>query len=439
MDSLMYNSVETFAVESKVVFTTDTTTIFNEDKVLNPIPIGEKGLSYMPWGEDNKMPYGIIDKIEKDETLATCQMFNAEVCYGAGLRYNTDKATAEIQEQIEDFFLLNNMAAYYLGVCQDFKYFGWAVTVLFFNQEHTQIVAIDRKEAAYCRFTPKDPKTGRIEEVLYADWQNYPDPHEEGDIERIPLLDWKAPLRHLQELQTNHKCPDKVAIVTRIPTVNSTYYPIPYYGALFRSKWYDIKQAIAVAKKAKLENSAPIKYHIEISERYWDRIFHAEGITDLAKRKERVTKEKKNIIDFLTGKENAGKVLFSQFYFAPDGKEEHDVLITKVDDSKEGGDWETDIQEAINIVCFTMRVHSNLVGSVPGKAQTNNSGSDKRELYTIAQALQKPYHDLLFLPHLIIIYINKWKGAIPECPFVMLTTLDEHKDAKEVVANPPTE
>ena len=38
---------------------------------------------------------------------------------------------------------------------------------------------------------------------------------------------------------------------------------------------------------------------------------------------------------------------------------------------------------------------ANLVGSVPGKTQTNNSGSDKRELYTIAQALQKPYHDLI--------------------------------------------
>ena len=40
------------------------------------------------------------------------------------------------------------------------------------------------------------------------------------------------------------------------------------------------------------------------------------------------------------------------------------------------------------MMCFTMRVHSNLVGAVPGKSKTNNSGSDKRELYTIAQALQ---------------------------------------------------
>jgi hypothetical protein len=83
-----------------------------------------------------------------------------------------------------------------------------------------------------------------------------------------------------------------------------------------------------------------------------------------------------------------------------------------------------------------MRVHSNLVGSVPGKSQSNNSGSDKRELYTIAQALQKPYHDIMFLPHRIIIKHNGWKGAYPDCPFIMLTTLDENKDAKEVTSKP---
>ena len=87
------------------------------------------------------------------------------------------------------------------------------------------------------------------------------------------------------------------------------------------------------------------------------------------------------------------------------------------------------------MICFTMRVHSNLVGSVPGKAQTNNSGSDKRELYTIAQALQKPYHDLLFTVHRIIIRFNGWQGVKVDVPFMQLTTLDEHKDAKQVTPN----
>ena len=195
---------------------------------------------------------------------------------------------------------------------------------------------------------------------------------------------------------------------------------------------YDIKRLIAVAKEAKLRNSAPIKYQIEIASKYWETIFRAEGITDRTKMQDRANKEKQRIIDFLTGAENAGKVWFSTFYISPDGKEQHDVVINKIDNDKEGGDWETDIQEAVNMVCFTMRVHSNLVGSVPGKAQSNNSGSDKRELYTIAQALQKPYHDMLFRPHQIIIRQNKWLGAYPETPFVMLTTLDQHQDAKQI-------
>ena len=76
-------------------------------------------------------------------------------------------------------------------------------------------------------------------------------------------------------------------------------------------------------------------------------------------------------------------MLFSTFYVSPNGEEQHDVVINKIETDKEGGDWATDIVEAINMMCFTMRVHSNLVGSVPGKSQTNNSGSDKRELYTI--------------------------------------------------------
>ena len=146
----------------------------------------------------------------------------------------------------------------------------------------------------------------------------------------------------------------------------------------------------------------------------------------------RVAKEKQNILDFLTGAENSGKTWFSNFYVTPDGKEQHEVVVTRIDSSKEGGDWETDVQEAVNMICFTLQVHSNLVGSVPGKSQTNNSGSDKRELYTIAQALQKPYHDLMFVPHNVLIRFNGWKGVKVRVPFIKLTTLDENTDAKLV-------
>ena len=437
MESVVLTSVEQLPdARSSVVFTVDSSQVFREDVEMVPVRLSDS-LSYMPWGADNQMPYGVLDLIEKDETLSTCQMFNAEICYGNGLQYNTDACTASIKEQVSDFLLANNLASYFLGVCQDFKHFGWAVSVIILDKEGKHIVGLHRKEACYCRFSPAN-KHGVIENVLYANWKKSVSSLD--DVEVIALLNTESPWNDLQARMEKHTHLRKFAVVSRVPTPDSTYYPIPYYASLFRGKWYNIKQLIGMAKEAKLKNSAPIKYHIEVSERYWTNIFKRERITDQKKMQERVVEEKRKIIDFLTGAENSGKALFSTFYVSPTGEEQHEVVINNIEDgSKEGGDWATDIQEAVNMFCFTMRVHSNLVGSVPGKSQSNNSGSDKRELYTIAQALQKPYHDLLFTVHRIIMKFNLWKDAFPECPFIQLTTLDENKDAKQVSSDRPQE
>lgn len=428
--ALNYNSVEDIpGITARAAFQLRTTAVFKEDGDISPVVVNDN-LSYMPWGADNQMPYNVIDLIESDETLATCQLFNAEVCFGSGLQYNCAEASAPTSDSVEEWLLDNDLASYWLGVCQDFKHFGFAVSVVILNNEGTKIVRLLRKEACYCRFAVAD-KSGRIPKILYANWRSLSAPQ---DIEVIELLDPTSPWRDLQErVATGSRC-RKFAVLTRVPTPDSTYYPIPHYAALFKGKWYNIKQLIGIAKEAKLRNSAPIKYQIEISAKYWEGIFRAEGITDRRKQQERIVKEKQSILDFLTGAENSGKAWFSTFYITPDGKEQHDVVINKIDDAKEGGDYATDIQEAINMICFTLRVHSNLVGSVPGKAQTNNSGSDKRELYTIAQALQKPYHDLLFTVHRIIIRFNGWQGVKVDCPFMQLTTLDEHQDAKQVTS-----
>ena len=86
---LNFNSVETIPMlNASAAFKTDSGKVFKEDVDIVPTII-DKSLSYIPWGSDNNMPYHIINLIESDETLATCQMFNAEVCYGSGLQYNT--------------------------------------------------------------------------------------------------------------------------------------------------------------------------------------------------------------------------------------------------------------------------------------------------------------------------------------------------------------
>ena len=431
-EEICYSSVEQLPeAKGSVLFINDSSKVFKDDIDIAPVTLTD-GTQFMPWGGDNMMPYHILEMIEKDETLSTCQMFNAEVCYGSGLQYNTVSCTTDVKNAVDEFLLNNSLPSYFLGVCQDFKHFGWCVSVIILDNEGKHIVGLYRKEVCYCRFSPANNE-GRIEYVLYGNWNK--SIASVKDIEKIPLLSFDSPWPDLQQRLQKKNAPRKYAVVCRVPTPDSTYYPIPYYASLFKGKWYNIKQLIGMAKEAKLKNSAPLKYHIEVSQRYWEGIFKRERITDPKKQQERIVKEKQLIIDFLTGAENSGKALFSTFYVSPNGEEQHDVVINRIDEDKEGGDWSTDIQEAVNMFCFTMRVHSNLVGSVPGKSQSNNSGSDKRELYTIAQALQKPYHDLLFIVHRIIMKFNSWKNAYPECPFIQLTTLDENKDAKQVTAD----
>jgi len=420
----MIESVETIPhLSSRAAFTVDSADVFREDKDIVPVRVTDT-LSYMPWGFDNEMPYNVLDLIEQDETLSTCLLWNAQMCYGNGLEYVTEDAASSVAGDVEEWLLDNQLPSFFLGMAQDLKYWGFSITVFVLSNSRTKIARVLRKEAMYCRFAPAD-KQGRIDKVLYANWRNTPS---EKEIEVIPLLDEHAPLADLR----SRKQGDKFAVLTRIPTADHTYYPIPYWASILRSKWYNIKRLIAVAKESKIKNTAPLKYHVEISDKYFDRIFRREHITNPKEQAKRVVKEKQQILDFLTGAENSGKTWFSNFYVTPDGKEQHEVVVTRIDSTKEGGDWETDVQEAVNMICFTLQVHSNLVGSVPGKSQTNNSGSDKRELYTIAQALQKPYHDLMFVPHNIIIRYNGWKGVKVRVPFIKLTTLDENTDAKMV-------
>ncbi len=424
---------------ARAAIVTKTAEVFRES---DNLPVRNiDGKEYVAWGADDQMPYNIIDLIEADETLATCQVFNAEVCYASGLRYCTSDASKTVQSEVKSFLMDNPLPAYFLGVCQDLMYFNFAVSVIILNEDGNKIVELHRKPACYCRFCPADPKTGKITKVMFGSFRNM---QPDDVLEEIELLDPRSPWKDLQQRmgrRSTRKNPDatctktrKFAILSRFPGVDSMYYPIPHYAALFRGNWYNIKRLIGAAKESKLKNAAPIKYVIEVSSRYWDDLFSKRHIVTKEEQVKLMNEKKREMIEFLTNVENSGSVLFTGKSISLDGKgESPDITVTSIDSkTKEGGDWESDIAEAINVLCFTMRVHSNLVGSVPGKSQTNNSGSDKRELYTIAQALKKPYRDVLFLVHQIIIEFNGWKGVHPDCPFIQLTTLDEHTDAKEV-------
>lgn len=417
-----------------------------------PVP-GRSGEYYIPHGENNDLPRTLKELIDGDEVTAQCIHFNVTASYGAGLQWTVmddesdqDRSTRSDGKQkgaatpskdgLRPWAAQQSLETYLLEQATDMAMYFMTVSVIILSADGKRINRIVHKEAPFVRLAQAD-NTGRIPYIYYADW--YGARLDEDSIERIALLDQRDPLGDLRarlgqqpDPRTGRKFQPtrerKFAILSRFPTAGNQYYPVPYWTSILRGGSYDEKRLISVGKRAKLRNHTSVKYHVEIERDYWDKICREEFVTDPEEMQVRIRTEKENIRKFLSGIENANKVWISSFYVNPDGREVRDVRISLLEGQKEGGDWNEDVQAAANTICFAFGVHPNLVGAVPGKSQQNNSGSDKRELYTMKQALLIPTKHLLLRALTLCCEFNGF-NVRPSLPMVQLTTLDTHQDA----------
>lgn len=429
----------------------DTTGIFDDEETLRARPVpGRPGELYAPWGADDQLPYELIRLVGADEVTAQNKLFNVLTCYGAGLRLRpagwlrdaparSDSLIARQMGEARAWAARQSLPSYFLEQATDMKYFFFAVAVVILSRDGKRINRLRHKEACYCRMAKAD-RSGHIPYIYFANWRR--GQAAPGTVEKIPVLDERDPLSDLMQKMGREPLSDglthearrgrKYAILMRFPTAGCQYYPVPYWSAVLRGGSYDEKRLISVGKRAKLRNHTSVKYQVEVEQNYWQKICREEFITDREAMQARVRKEKENIRDFVAGLENSDKVWISSYYVNPDGREVHDVKITRIDTAKEGGDWSEDVQAAANTICYADNVHPNLVGAVPGKSQSNNSGSDKRELFTMKQALEIAFHDILLQPLRLVCAYNGWELVEPTVPMIQLTTLDEHTDSKKV-------
>ena len=420
------------------VISEDTRRIFDYEDA-KPI-VKKKGYrGYVPWGESNDQPKLILEKIRADEVMASNMWFNVSTAYGRGFQV-TEAGQPVSNEEIKKFFRRNNMVKYWAEQFTDVKHFFFTALIIILDNEGNKIVQIRHKEATNVRFETCNPKTGKIENIFYANWEDNP---KDETIDAYPLLDEDDPVGDLMVRlgkepdpytgKTAKATKQRVfAVVNRIPTPGLKYYPfVPYYST-FNSGWSKLKAMIPIAKIAKMTNGMVIKFLVELHKDYFNKLFSSENITDPEKKKARKTEEINNIKNFLSGIENQNKAWFSTYYIDPNGKEQRMVRIERVGGEKEGGDYIEDAEEAANMVCYAQGVHPSLIGATPGKNKGSFSGSDKRELFTMKQALEKLTRDLLIQPWYMFNEINGWdlEYTIPD---LMLTTLDEKTDAKEVV------
>ena len=422
---------------------------FDEELSTVPLTIRGKEWEYVPYGDDDQLPFRVMRRIGENMVTSQCQLFNVQACYGQGVRFIDRDTRQDTQDaEIRRFCLRNSLHELYLEQATDMKFFFTTITKIVLSRDHSQIVQVRHREACYCRFARRTG-TKRLDHVLYGDWRDgAPDP---DNVEVLPLLDFHDPLGDLMvrmgrepdpETGLTRKAPAdghdcEFAVVCRMATPGRQVYARPYYFSAFRDSWFDIYELIGIGKRFMIKNTSAPRLQIEVHDDYWDIVCDHEGITDEEERKKRVIQEKQNIVDFVCGPKNAGKALISGYYVDPSGKEHPMVRVINLNQGKkEGGDWADDMQEAANTLCFAFGVHPNLIGATPGKSQMNNSGSDKRELFTMKQAIEKPFHDVMMKPYHVVLHYNGWSERVTvDVPMLMLTTLDENKDAKEVTNN----
>ncbi|MDR0661225.1 MAG: hypothetical protein LBG19_10620 [Prevotellaceae bacterium] len=416
--------------------------LFNDEE-LSPVNIGNYKIA--PWGEDNNLPAAVVEKAEASEVVNSNLLFNTQVCYGTGpkpMKRIIEKGkvveTVELFEGAEfDFFQDNDISLYLLEQMTDLNYFGNAFPEIILSGDRNKVVSLRSKSAVFSRWGVMDNK-GAINWHYYsAKWKDNPS---EKDIEKTFVLEEFNPLAELRNIiKARSQHTPRYIIPVYMPNPGRVYYPRPSWWSVFKSGWYDHAVMIPAIKNAISKNKLGVKFIIYISNKYLEDIFKTEGI-DAGDKKavsERINKEKTTLNDFLTGLKGSGKSLLTKKDLVASGNTaipEKYIEIEPIKNDLSGGELIEDSEEVSNMLCYAMGIHPNLIGAIPGKGKGGSmSGTDKRELFMIKQALMKPFVDRVLRPFNLIKRFNNWdKNFFVGVPEFQFTTLDQNKSGKQV-------
>ena len=430
----------------------------NDDKVQVVPKDTSKEIEIYPWGIDNDLPDKLIKYAFKNNIVASNLEFNGNMGHGETaipIRQNIDESNGKITniplqrsdtnkdiKEIFDFLDDNNYSLIQQELVADLSLLHNGFIEIIFNKAGSKIVQMRFKEAAFSRLSVMNDK-GEIEYHCYsAKWAD----DAKDDVVITPLLDYDNPLHDLKVrmgmkpgIDGKRKKGDDRRFVIHLgkPSPGKFYYQKAYWWSIFESHWYDLSCSIPEFKMNLLKNQMVIKYHIQIRKGFFDDIFKAEKITDEKKQTARKQEFYKQLEDFLSGKENAGKNLVSDIDYGKLEKiiERADIKITPIESFIKGGEYVEDSEEASNAICYAMGVHPSLQGASPGKSKTIN-GTEARELFIIKQSLMKPVRELLIQPLKIVKAINGWPADIDFIiPNIMLTTLDKNTGAEKQIGN----
>lgn len=440
------------------------------------------------WGEDNRFPQNIEQQMAYCGIGKSALDWKARALWGAGIIPGKvvgyeDEGKKEIFEPLDrekykivySFIEARSFFRWAIEYLQDWVWYFNCFPEMILSKDGKSITGFVHQESNDSRFKQMDDQ-GRIKKVYLSKlWGAAKDQYARFDptkslpglvnsrklnevdnkfIKQLDCIDMYDNVNSLQIIadsltQSRKKDALKSAILpVNYPSVNKTYYQVPYWDGARLGGWIEIACKIPSLIKTLYNKAFRIKYHIEVPESYFGRKYGEDkwdAMTDADQQQCRV-KLLQDMEDFLSGDENAFKSFISFFDVDPhDKKESGRVKITVIED-KSNIDKELITQSAADVeILIAMQVHPSLFSAgMTGSMfrSGGGSGSDIREAYLVYNALLNLERNVFLEPLYLVRDYNRIVGGISEWEDdivfrvrdTVLTTLDQGRGTQKVVS-----
>lgn len=332
------------------------------------------------WGDDNLWPQKTYALIRKDDILPALIKWKTDVIYAGGLVYgaeymeNGQRVFKELMIQpIEDWLECTDIDLYLNEAPRDMHSYGNFYPKFIPDASGKTIKHLYVEDASTCRMG-KQGKNGHINQVgVHGDWANADKP-----AKTYPAVDRYGDVQaQIEKLDKKH------FIIPSFYRLNGNVaYELPTWYGLVEGGWLELSHQIPIFKKTKMANSAVIRLHVEINDKYFIKKYKGWGVDKEKytedKVKEILAEECKAILDSVSGHDKTGKIFMSGFEKTPGGEEESMFKIHNLNDKNEGGDYIEDSQEVDYKKVRAFGVPATLFGVTPGSKTLAGSGSEGR-------------------------------------------------------------
>jgi hypothetical protein len=395
------------------------------------------------WGTNNDFPQLVIADVRKDPELPNLLDEKARLLYSGGLIFGKlvkGKDGSESLEpldegaakEINEWLTRANINRYIYEASKDLYWFYNAFPEIILSVDRKKIVSICTQPAEICRWKKQNPSTG-LSEICYLN-ANFPDAKlTDKETKKLPVLDpYYDPAGKLliDDKGTNYIYP------LSIPTPGSTYYQLADWNSIRESGWLEVSRAIPKFKKSQLEKQMSIKYHIEVSNLYWENKYPEFASKPTAEKVKIKEKEFRNFQQILAGAERAGSNLFTVLLTDPTlGKEYSLWKVNVLKDKLESGVFLEDGKDASLYKMAAIGIHPALLGTMPNNGM-GGAGSNIREAYNLHVLKVRAHQDIILEPlNTLIKTYNKWPEDLAfRFRNSFMNTLDKGSETTKTVA-----